>query len=192
MNIAIQNPGMLVDEAGRAADFPQWPRDAHCFRTAMLAEVTVSPYGEPDMILSRYRSWLIVQRRGAGGSILTVGFAGGDNVNGRKAPLRLRAITTRHARMFDHSANASEFLFHRWLPDQEAIEGVFEPCEGYARVENTSRGLRLTAFGRIANQARRRGGAAVLAEIDAPSDQDGVSWRICANRKPWTGEIIGG
>jgi hypothetical protein len=191
MNIAISDIAALGADPGHADGIAQWPRGARRYVTALLAHVTLAPYGEPESTLLSYKAWLIVQRRGPDGSTLCIGFAGEDNVNGRKAPLRLRAVTTRTARLFSENETTAEFLFNRGLPQGEMVDGAFEPCEGYARIEAMGRGLRLTAFGRLANQVIRQGGSAVLAETASPLAHEGLSWRIQAMRKPLAGEIIG-
>ena len=154
------------------------------FRVAMHNTIAMATYSRPDLTNPPGNEWLIVERSGADGEVLTISDAGGaSSTPPATAPAGLAENNSMYGVLLHEGeiGNDAVFLLVRHLPTGGVVPGSFFPVDGYARVSETCAGLHLRVAGRHAHDA---GGN----DIPDPGPGVGFSWHFDAWRVVWSNE----
>ncbi len=125
------------------------------FRVAMHNTIRIAPsYDRPDLTNPPGNEWLIVERSGADGEVLTISDAG-PILGTATAPDGLSENNSMFGVLLHENeiGNDAVFVLARHLPVGGTVPGSFFPADGYARVSETCAGLHLRAAGRHAHDA---------------------------------------
>ena len=154
------------------------------FRVAMHNNISFASYTRPDQTNNPGNEWLIVERSGADGEVLTISDAGGAGPSPpASAPDGLTENNSMYGLLLHENeiGNDAVFLLVRHIPPGGTVPGTFFPVDGYARVSEPCSGLQLRAAGHHAHDAAGN-------DIPNPGPGVGFSWHFDARRVPWTPE----
>ncbi len=158
---------------------------ANNFRVAMHNTIAMASYLRPDLTNPPGNEWLIVERSGADGEVLTISDAGSaPDTRPASAPDGLAENNSMFGVLLHENeiGNDAVFLLVRHLPAGAAVPGSFFPADGYARVSETCGGLHIRTAGRHAHDG---GGN----DIPDPAPGQGISWHFDAWRLVWSNEV---
>ena len=157
---------------------------ANNFRVAMHNTIAIASYDRPDLTNPPGHEWLIVERSGTDGEVLTISDAGGAPA---APPATAPAGLTENNSMYgvllyeNEHGNDAVFLLVRHLPAGGSVPGDFFPADGCARVSETCGGLHLRTAGRHAHDGDGN-------DIPDPAPNQGFSWHFDAWRVNWPNE----
>ena len=156
------------------------------FRVAMHNTIAMATYDRPDLTNPPGNEWLIVERSGADGEVLTISDAGGaPETPPAAAPDGLVENNSMFGVLLHENEidNDAVFLLVRHLPASGSVPGSFFPADGYARVSETCSGLHLRSAGRHAHDGAGN-------DIPDPGPGQGFSWHFDAWRRVWSNEVF--
>ncbi len=159
---------------------------ATSFRVAMHNTIAMASYDRPDLTNPPGNEWLIVERSGADGEVLTISDAGSaPGTPPATAPDGLAENNSMFGVLLHENeiGNDAVFLLVRHLPASGAVPGSFFPADGYARVSETCAGLHLRSAGRHAHDGAGN-------DIPDPAPGQGFSWHFDAWRVVWSNEVF--
>ncbi len=153
------------------------------FKVAMHNEIGIAPdYFRPHVITIISHEWLIVERYGTEGEMLTISDAGSSpSTAPSQAPAGLSPNNTMFGVLLheDSANNEAVFLMVRHLPTGESVPGSFFPVDGCVRIVDC--GMVMRTGGRHAHNA---GGE----DNPDPSPGQGFAWHFNAKRVRWVDE----
>lgn len=111
------------------------------FRVAMHNTIRIAPsYDRPDLTNPPGNEWLIVERSGADGEVLTISDAGtAPGTPPATAPDGLSENNSMFGVLLHENEIGDDavFVLARHLPPGGTVPGSFFPADGYARVSET-------------------------------------------------------
>jgi hypothetical protein len=159
---------------------------------AMAADISLSRYDQPSVVVRAARKWLIVSRLGAEGEFITISVSEEISTPEHVAPIGIHPMQTLVGLLLSEDAAAeATFLLVRQNPVGLGIAGTFFPADGYARVVAHRDGLRLVSEGRHAHNRGRENTREIRKDIPdpAPNAAGAMAWHVRGVRRPWIGEV---
>lgn len=157
------------------------------FKVAMHNRITTAGYFTPHLTGSPGAEWLIVERSGVDGEILTISDAGGaPTVPPAEAPATLTENNSMFAVLLYEENREAVFLLIRHLPAGATVSGNFFPVDGCVRLTEECNGLFMRASGRHAHDAVRND---IPNPPNPPDPGTSVfSWHFDAKRINWVNQ----
>ncbi|WP_422370152.1 hypothetical protein [Hoeflea sp.] len=158
------------------------------FRIAMCNSLRLGPYQEPDASDRTALEWLIVERSGPDGKILTISDTGTPkSSDSEDAPDGLSENNSILGLLAEADEAAHRFLLVRHSPPGVTVPGTFFPADGTAQFTQGPDGLRLRVFGRHAHRAEQVNGKLVLHDVPFPQPpfDNALNWHFDADERRW-------
>lgn len=161
------------------------------FVIAMAANIGFAACFLPRRILRRKREYLIVNRWGGNGELLSVARTEVKVSHGPGAPIELTprwtwlALLTLDADV----GSGTRFRLLSELPAATTIAGHFIPARGQVRLTGPMERLHLALEGLDAH-CLRRSARPVACRDEAGRRRAEDAWQIEADRVPWSGEFV--
>jgi len=166
------------------------------FRIAMFNRIGTGPYFEPIKIYKSDVEWLIVERLGTSGEHLLISDASTQQEgNRRHAPSDLAENNTLFGILIEQAPDGSEatFIFTRNLFGSQKVKGNFFPADGYARIETSPHGIRLSVAGRHSHETVSGPSGPVTKHLPEPIPANAgsaLNWHFDAVMRPWSGQVL--
>ena len=153
------------------------------FKVAMHNAIAMAGYFTPHNILNSGHEWLIVERSGSEGDILTISDAGGaTSVPPTDAPASLSENNSMYGILLYEEEREAVFLLVRHLPAGGIVPGSFFPADGCAILTEECNGFFMRASGRHAHDAT--GNDIPNPPVGGP----GFAWHFDAKRVNWVNQ----
>lgn len=155
------------------------------FKVAMHNVIAMAGYFTPHNTNPPGNEWLIVERTGASGEIITISDAGpAPSTTPSDAPASLVENNSMYGVLLYEEDREAVFLLVRHLPTGASVPGSFFPADGCVRLTESCNGFFMRASGRHAHDASRN-------DIPDPPPGGGpgiFAWHFDAKRVNWANQ----
>ncbi len=159
------------------------------FKVAMHNVIAMAGYFTPHNANAPGNEWLIVERSGDSGEIITISDAGGAPSNPpAEAPSSLVEINSMYGVLLYEEDKEAAFLLVRHLPAGAQLPGMFFPADGCVRLTEDCKGFFMRASGRHAFDVNRNDIPNPLPPYAQQPGDSIFAWHFDAKRVNWVNQ----